>query len=53
MIRIFKGSATARELAAIEQALRERESARNLNNEFGKPVLRTPFEISEKPTPCE
>lgn len=53
MIRVFKGSATERELAAIEQALRQRESAQSQTNEFGKPILRAPFEINEKPTQCE
>lgn len=53
MIRVLKGGATERERAAIEHALRERESARNQSKEFGKPILRTPFEINEKPTQCE
>lgn len=53
MIRVFKGSASEREVAAIEQALRERQGDRNQSNEFGKTILRTPFDISEKPKPCE
>lgn len=53
MIRVVKGSATEREVAAIEQALRERQSDRNQSKEFGKPILRAPFEINEKPNLCE
>lgn len=46
MIKILRGSGTERELLAIAEALRIRNEQAQNHNDYGKPILRTPFEIS-------
>jgi len=50
VIKIFKGSASEVEKKAIERALIliKQENEREVNAEYGKPILRSPFEISQK-----
>ena len=49
MIKVFKGSASAVEILAIEKALRALEVEANQDNEYGRPILRSPIEIDVNP----
>lgn len=48
MIKIFKGEATDLEKRAIELALAARDQENYQVNDYGKPLLRTPFEVNDR-----
>jgi len=50
VIKVLKGNGTNSDIAAIEQALRDREVSKEQNLEYGKPILRSPLHISERPS---
>lgn len=48
MIKIFKGEANELEKRAIEVALTMREGQRSDVNDFGKPIVKSLFEVNER-----
>jgi hypothetical protein len=50
VIKIFKGKASEVEKKAIERALllMKQENESEVNAQYGKPILRSPFEINQK-----